>query len=785
MIGKRPRSEQPAGDRRYGRSGHIRQYGHYARCCGWGTLLMVTLLFAALAFSASTRESHGAPLRSVAAAPRISASPAALNFGNLKAGATSLPKSFMVKNTGTSDLVISSIDISGTNAAEFDETDDCAAIPIAPGGSCTVSVTFAPGTPFGKKGAVVTIASNNSAKPMSSVKLSGTAPPPRISASPAALNFGNLKAGATSAPKSFMVKNSGTSDLVIASIDISDTNVSEFAQTNDCATVAAGGSCTVRVSFAPVPPFGKKSAAVAIASNDPAKSTLNVKLSGTAPPPRISATPASLNFGNVRLGAVALSQTFTVKNTGTSDLIISSIDISGTNAADFAQTNDCTILPIAPGGSCVIRGAFEAVGPSGGKSAAVTIASNDPAKPVLSVKLSATAVTVARDVGAVLQTDDITGTLMAGGKAGEMLIPLVELDAVSGAITKVTGALYMNNDTGASAVVYVGDDGRPARSVMGDFILLFSNWSADGGAVDIAKIYAPTGYIEVIKGATVDANIAASDAYRGAASYRGTGRGTCLPVCGNDNKTLAEVLKLSALLISDGLCVVAIPASLGTMALPCTGAVVATATFVSGDEAWLGIQGMDAGFLAMGAAECLGANALSCVSTFLSVGSQILDVYGKELSDNSALVSTAFSALTDPGQQSGVVVEGGGLPVVPSGGYECTPGGAMHYAACLAGGVRECRSDYTWSPCAPVPRCGDGKCDSGETSFGCPQDCAKTCLNTDPTCCMMSGGVLIQQVKSPMKCGHCPNENTTYAGQIDPIGSGYRICDCDDCPWWQ
>ncbi|HEY3275504.1 MAG TPA: hypothetical protein VGJ94_02705 [Syntrophorhabdaceae bacterium] len=239
---------------------------------------------------------------------------------------------------------------------------------------------------------------------------------------------------------------------------------------------------------------------------------------------------------------------------------------------------------------------------------------------------------------------------------------------------------------------------------------------------------------------------------------------------------------MSGLLISDGLCVVAIPASLATMALPCAGAVVATASFLMGDEAWLGIQGMDAGFLAMDAAECLGANALSCVSLFSGVGSQILDVYGKELDDNSTLVGVAFAALTDPNRPGGVVQPGGGLPVVPSGEYECTPGGAMHYAPCLVGGVRECRSDYTWSPCAPTPVCGNGRCESGETSFNCPGDCAnRTCPNRDSTCCTMSGGSQIQVIKVPTSCRHCPNDNTTYAGYGE---NGYYVCDCDDCRSW-
>ena len=57
---------------------------------------------------------------------------------------------------------------------------------------------------------------------------------------------------------------------------------------------------------------------------------------------RIGTSPAALNFGNVRLGATSSVMTITVKNMGASDLVIESIDITGTNASEFGQTNNCT-----------------------------------------------------------------------------------------------------------------------------------------------------------------------------------------------------------------------------------------------------------------------------------------------------------------------------------------------------------------------------------------------------------------------------------------------------------
>jgi hypothetical protein len=83
-----------------------------------------------------------------------------------------------------------------------------------------------------------------------------------------------------------------------------------------------------------------------IASNDPKKPTVTVKLSGESSPPKISVSPSSVNSGKLKVGEASVLKTITVKNTGVSDLIINSVPIAGTNASEFSQTSDCaTIQP--------------------------------------------------------------------------------------------------------------------------------------------------------------------------------------------------------------------------------------------------------------------------------------------------------------------------------------------------------------------------------------------------------------------------------------------------------
>jgi hypothetical protein len=233
----------------------------------------------------------------------------------------------------------------------------------------------------------MSINSNDPKKPTVDVKLSGQAPPPKISASPMSVNLGSVPVGSSSSPKIVTVKNTGTSALMIDSVTITGTNASEFNLTSGCTTVPAKGSCTVSVTFTPAILYGQKSAVMSIASNDPKKTTVNVKLSGQAPPPKISASPMSVNFGSIAVGSISSPKIVTVKNTGISDLTINAITITGASASEFSQTYDCSVL--AKGGACSISVTFSPA-TAGKKTALVNIETNDPQKPYVSVKLSGT-----------------------------------------------------------------------------------------------------------------------------------------------------------------------------------------------------------------------------------------------------------------------------------------------------------------------------------------------------------------------------------------------------------
>jgi hypothetical protein len=212
---------------------------------------------------------------------------------------------------------------------------------------------------------------------------------PKISITPASVNLGPVKVGGVSTPRMLKIKNTGKTDLVINSITLTGTNASEFdlSLANACsAPIVSNDSCELTVAFVPIAPFGKKNANIIISSNDPKKPTLNVKLSGQAPPPKISVVPMAEKFAIVDIGDASAPKTISIKNTGASDLAINDIGITGSNASEFSQTNSCTIIP--RGDSCVINVTFAPELPASKKMASLSISCNDPKNPVVNVKLS-------------------------------------------------------------------------------------------------------------------------------------------------------------------------------------------------------------------------------------------------------------------------------------------------------------------------------------------------------------------------------------------------------------
>jgi chitodextrinase len=117
---------------------------------------------------------------------------------------------------------------------------------------------------------------------------------PVVSLSPNTINFGNVPTGTTSSAVPVTLSNVGSAPLTINSIAISGGNVGDFAQTNNCGTSLAPGSCTINVTFTPLTTGSRTS--VLVVSDNAAGSPHTVSLSGTGTGFSISPRVAALTI---------------------------------------------------------------------------------------------------------------------------------------------------------------------------------------------------------------------------------------------------------------------------------------------------------------------------------------------------------------------------------------------------------------------------------------------------------------------------------------------------------
>jgi hypothetical protein len=198
----------------------------------------------------------------------VTVAPASLTFAALLTGTTSAPQTVVLTNSGDQSLSIGSIEVSG----DYSQTSNCAA-SLAASASCQIQVTFSP-TATGTRIGTLTLTDGAFNSPQI-VSLTGTGQAALgIGLSVTTLNFASQILSSTSASQAVTVTNHATSPVAISNVSVTN----NFAQTNNCGTLAAnGGTCSVNVKFAP----SATGAAAGTLTVTSAGSSQTVTLSGT------------------------------------------------------------------------------------------------------------------------------------------------------------------------------------------------------------------------------------------------------------------------------------------------------------------------------------------------------------------------------------------------------------------------------------------------------------------------------------------------------------------------
>jgi hypothetical protein len=273
-----------------------------------------------------------------ATGPGVTLAPSNLSFGSTVVGTpAAAAQSVTLTNNGTSPLTISAITATGDFA--LDPSTTCSTSnQVAAGGSCTVAVSFVP-TAAGTRTGTVTI-SDNASGGTQVIALTGAATAPGVTLAPSNLSFGSTVVGTpAAAAQSVTLTNNGTSPLTISAI----TATGDFAldPSTTCSTsnqVAAGGSCTVAVSFVPTA-AGTRTGTVTISDNA-SGGTQVIALTGAATAvaaaittTTLTALPSTITAG----GSVTLTATVVVGSTPVTSGTVTFA--SGTTSIGAAQLN--------------------------------------------------------------------------------------------------------------------------------------------------------------------------------------------------------------------------------------------------------------------------------------------------------------------------------------------------------------------------------------------------------------------------------------------------------------
>jgi hypothetical protein len=343
--------------------------------------------------------------------PLAGLSPSSLTFTSQLTGTTSTAQTVTLTNSGTGPLTINSIVISG----DYSQTHTCGT-SLTAGNNCTISIAFAP-TVNGSRAGTLTITDN--------ATLSTTS-----------LTFSSQTTGTTSAAQLVSLTNSGNAALTLSSITASG----DFTLTQNCGTsVAAGGTCTLSVTFTPTV-AGTRTGTITIADNA-SGSTQAIALSGVGvvpTTPGVTLSPTSLTFSPAPLGMTSAAQVVTLTDSGTAPLALTSITVSG----DFSVSQNCG-TSVATGASCMISVTFDPT-VAGTRTGTLTITDNATNSPQ-TVSLSGGGESVS-----VSSTS--TGlTISSQGGTASATIQIASVDGFSGSINMSCTVSYQGSGSATDA----------------------------------------------------------------------------------------------------------------------------------------------------------------------------------------------------------------------------------------------------------------------------------------------------------------------------------------------
>jgi trimeric autotransporter adhesin len=253
-----------------------------------------------------------------------------LGFGNQVVNVASTAMTVTLTNTGGAALGVTGISINEEIKA-FSQTDNCpeSLTVTYPAASCTIYVVFTPTSLTSYSGTLV-VTTSDQKNPTQTITLTGTGVPGgAVTLSATTINFGDQVITIKSGPQTVTLTNSGSGPLSISSIVANG----DYVQANTCpvgsdtAPLAAGGTCTITVTFTPTQ-TGTRNGSLVLSDNA-TNSPQTITLTGTGTKVGLAPGPGSSTTATVDPGGTGVFGLVLVTppgTTGTATLSCSSPD---------------------------------------------------------------------------------------------------------------------------------------------------------------------------------------------------------------------------------------------------------------------------------------------------------------------------------------------------------------------------------------------------------------------------------------------------------------------------
>ena len=306
----------------------------------------------------------------------------------------------------------------------------------------------------------------------------------QIVAAPSALGFGNVLLG-SSLTQAVSITNTGSAGVSVSNVSANGTGYAVSGLTCPF-TLSPGQSAVLNVTFTP-PAVGSDSGSVLVsastqtwkrhrrwgyASSTTSSATVALSGSGISGAGQISASPASLTFGNLQPGT---SQTLneTLTNTGTNSVTISQASMS---SAMFTASN-LSLPSILGAGNSVTFGVVFTPNVAGSITGKLSILS-DASNPQLNIALSGSESAPGQ---LTLSPANLNfGSVSTGSKA-----------SLSGTLSATGSSVTISSGTSTSAEFLVGGISLPATLTAGQsvpFTVTFSPQTSGSASASLSFV---------------------------------------------------------------------------------------------------------------------------------------------------------------------------------------------------------------------------------------------------------------------------------------------------------